>query len=58
MNADDKVVRNFMIHCDNRKLRKTLFETYYSRAAKIGGKLLGTNNSEIIKELLVHRYEV
>jgi Zn-dependent oligopeptidase len=46
------VVTSFLQHCDDKRIRKTLYESYYSRAAKSSTKLLGTTNSEVIKDLL------
>lgn len=51
---NEEVFESFMKNCANRSLRKTLYETYYSRASYLNEQFQ-TNNSEIIKGLLEYR---
>lgn len=51
---NEEVFQSFMKNCSNRTLRKTLYETYYSRASYLNEQFQ-TNNSEIIKDLLEYR---
>lgn len=51
---NEEVFESFMKNCSNRTLRKTLYETYYSRASYLNEQFQ-TNNSEIIKGLLEYR---
>jgi Zn-dependent oligopeptidase len=44
-----------MTNCENRKLRKSLFEGYFSRAGKSTTMLSGTSNTEVIKNLVFYR---
>ena len=45
-----------MKYCNNRNLRKTYYDAYYSRASYVNEQL-DTNNSEVIKNILNYRKE-
>ena len=51
---NEEVFRAFMKYCNNRNLRKTYYDAYYSRASYVNEQL-DTNNSEIIKNILNYR---
>ena len=53
--ADDRIFTGLMKHSSNRKIRKTLYESYYSRGATSTTKLIGTSNTEVIKDLVKYR---
>lgn len=43
-----------MKYCNNKNLRKTYYDAYYSRASYVHEQL-DTNNSEVIKNILNYR---
>lgn len=43
-----------MKYCNNKNLRKTYYDAYYSRASYVNEQL-DTNNSEVIKNILNYR---
>lgn len=45
-----------MKNCSNRNLRRTFYESFYSRASYINEQQ-ETNNSEIIKQIIYYRQE-
>lgn len=51
---NEEVFRAFMKYCNNRNLRKTYYDAYYSRASYVNEQL-DTNNSEVIKNILNYR---
>lgn len=56
LTPNEEVFRNFMKYCNNRNLRKTYYDAYYSRASYVNEQL-DTNNSEVIKNILNYRKE-
>lgn len=56
LTPNEEVFRSFMKYSSNRQLRKTYYDTYYSRASYVNEQL-DTNNSEVIKNILNYRKE-